>query len=171
MKTISIILFSLAYLLAAKAQVISSAYSYNNIAKTASLTLENLTDSVFLICNVADAEVRESLTYFIVKYLDRNKDVLQAKEIKTTISIGGQGGIGACLFPGEKKTFKIKISPSHDIPNISFLQIGVHIGVEILSNPSKETSSKQRFFIKEILETYPWGSPNDGQKYDETTSY
>lgn len=153
---IAIILFILAIPSITKAQIISSDFSYDETTKTASLTMENLTDSTFFISNVSDAEVRESLTYFIVKYLDRNKDVLYAKEVKTSISIGGQGGIGTCLFPKEKKTFKIIISPSHDISNISFVQIGAHIGAEVISKHHTRSKSKQSFFIKEILETYPW---------------
>lgn len=155
MKTILVIITLFGFSLTAKSQI-TSKLSYDKLEETVSLTLENLTDSIFCLCNPVDSIFPQNLTYFTVKYLGAMRNIVYySYRVAPSMSIGGERGKGVFLLPKENKKFKIKLRPETE-NLIYYIQIGAHIEVTNLTSPlNSKTGINQNLFIKEISETYP----------------
>lgn len=155
MRTILVIVMLFAFSSTVKSQI-ASELSYDKLEETVSLTLENLTDSTFRLCNPADSIFPRNLTYFTVKYLGAMRNIVYySYRVTPSMSMGGEKGKGVFLLPKEKKNFKIRLRP--ETKNlIYYIQIGVHIEVVNSTNsPNFKADINQNLFIKEISETYP----------------
>lgn len=149
-----IFILLLGFSLCIKGQI-SSKLSYNKVDKSVSITLENLTESTFRLCNPLDSLSPQDLTYFTVKYLGKQRGIVYSYRVPLSMSIGGEEGKGTFISPREKKSFRIVLRP--ETTNvIYYVQIGAHIEVKNISGlQNTETGLHKNLFIKEISETYP----------------